>query len=103
MLKTFVYLDLSSFIEVKLADSYSKMKMQGWKILRISTCTTCPCVYKFNSLHWKQSKFLLILQHVVLVVISDQVDFFSSKMIWSKNVPTIWINTQELNSGQEAA
>ena len=51
MLKPFVYLDLSSFIEVKLADSCSKIKMQGWKILKISTCTTCLCVCKFNSLH----------------------------------------------------
>ena len=31
MLKTFVHLDLSSFIEVKLADSYSKIKMVGSK------------------------------------------------------------------------
>ena len=70
MLKTFVYLDLSSFIEVKLADLYSKIKMQGWKILKISNCTTCPCVCKFNSLHWKQSKFLLILKHKVPVMVS---------------------------------
>ena len=50
MRKTFDYLDLSSFIEVNLVDSYSKIKMVG-----------------------------------------------------SKNDPTIWINTQELNYGQEAA
>ena len=101
MRKTFVYLDLSSFIEVKLVDSYSKIKMQGWKILKISTCTTCPCVCKFNSLHLKQSKFLLVLQHKVPVMVSGRVDFSSSEMVWSKNVPTIWVNTQELNHGHK--
>ena len=74
-------MDLSSFIEVKLVDSYSKIKMQGCEIPKISTCTTCPCVYKFNSLHWKQSKFLLILRHEVLVMVSGRVDFSSSEMV----------------------
>ena len=46
MLKPFVYMDLSSFIELKLADSNSKIKMVG-----------------------------------------------------SKYVPTIWVNTQEINHG----
>ena len=36
-------------------------------------------------------------------MVSGRVDFSSSEMIWSKNVPTIWVNTQELNSRQEAA
>ena len=77
--------------------------MQGWKILKISTCTTCPCVCKFNRLHWKQSKFLLVLQHKVLAIVSGRVDFSSSEKVGSKNVPTIWVNTQKLNYGQEAA
>ena len=28
-------------------------------------------------------------------------DFSSSQMVWSKNVPTVWVNTQELNHGHK--
>ena len=34
------------------------------------------CVCKFNNLHWKQSKFLLVLQHEVITMASRPVYFF---------------------------
>ena len=33
------------------------------------------CIRKFNNLHWKQSKFLLVLQHEVLIMASGRVEF----------------------------
>ena len=36
-------------------------------------------IRKFNNLHWKQSKFLLVLQHEPLVMASGRVDFSSSE------------------------
>ena len=35
------------------------------------------CIGKFNNLHWKQSKFLLVLQHEALAMASGRGDFSS--------------------------
>ena len=36
-------------------------------------------------------------------MVSGRVDFSSPEMVGSNNVPTIWVNAQELNYGQKAA
>ena len=38
---------------------------------------SCICTGKFHYLHWKQSKFLLVLQHKVLTMASGPVVFSS--------------------------
>ena len=39
------------------------------------------CIGTFNNLHWKQSKFLLFLQHKALTMASGRVDFSSPDLI----------------------
>ena len=70
--------------------------LQGWKILKISTRPTSPYVGKFNNLHWKQSKFLLVLQHEALAMASGRVDFSSSDIIGQEQ-HYFWITTVYLN------
>ena len=109
-------LTLSETLKTGLHDSTNYMSIAGpaapWleKILKISARSTCPyCVPKSNNLHWKQSKFLLVLQHEVLVMasrVSRQVVFSSTAVCSGFKVccfpgqtilKCIWIYARDVN------
>ena len=47
------------------------------------------CIGKFNNLHWKQSKFLLVLQHEALAMWSGRVFFPVLKCTDPDHLPSI--------------
>ena len=57
------------------------------------------CIGKFNNLHWKQSKFLLVLHHEALSMASGQVDFSSSEISKLNPHNFIYMNPLSRNLG----
>ena len=66
--------------------------IKGWKILKnfYSSYITI-CIDKFNNLHWKQSTFLLVLQHKALAMASGRVDFSRPGILCTTPLPNFFI------------
>ena len=56
---------------------HPKFIHRGGKFLKFQLVLSAHMYCKFNSLHWKQSNFVLDLQHEVLVILRGQVHFSS--------------------------
>ena len=67
-----------SFLHFNPAPAEFETSVQGWIILKISTCPTCPFFIIYIG---TQSKFLLVLHHEVLFMASGRVDFSSPECI----------------------